>query len=135
MNITKLDELKFTNPYLSLPELSFDRVKPSPLNGAFLIHANPAMAELLNIDISDEERLTQLLNGALEPEGSESFAMCYAGHQFGHFVPRLGDGRAINIGTVQDRNGINQHLQLKGAGETLYSRSGDGRAVLRSSIR
>jgi uncharacterized protein YdiU (UPF0061 family) len=61
--------------------------------------------------------------------------MCYAGHQFGHFVPRLGDGRAINIGTVTDTYGVEQHLQLKGAGQTLYSRSGDGRAVLRSSIR
>jgi uncharacterized protein YdiU (UPF0061 family) len=56
--------------------------------------------------------------------------MCYAGHQFGHFVPRLGDGRAINIGTL-----YGLHMQLKGAGETKYSRSGDGRAVLRSSIR
>ena len=66
----------------------------------------------------------------MQPEGSDTFAMCYAGHQFGFFVERLGDGRAINIGTI---NGL--HMQLKGAGQTKYSRSGDGRAVLRSSIR
>jgi len=131
----KLQELKLTNPYLELPLLCFDRVKPSPLTKPFLIHANSAVAEELGIDISDYNRLTQLVNGELELEGSDTFAMCYAGHQFGHFVPRLGDGRAINIGTVADKYNQNYHLQLKGAGQTLYSRSGDGRAVLRSSIR
>ena len=70
------------------------------------------------------------INGAYQPEGSDTFAMCYAGHQFGFFVDRLGDGRAINLG---ETNGWK--LQLKGAGLTRYSRSGDGRAVLRSSIR
>jgi len=131
----KLKDVKLTNPYLELPELCYERVEPEPLKKPFLIHANTALSESLNIDISDEEALTSFVNGELVLEGSDSFAMCYAGHQFGHFVPRLGDGRAINIGTVKDVNYINQHLQLKGAGQTLYSRSGDGRAVLRSSIR
>jgi len=131
----KLKNIKLINPYLALPELCYDRVNPQPLNKAFLIHANQKLADSLGIDISDKEALTQFANGKLKLEGNENFAMCYAGHQFGHFVPRLGDGRAINIGTVQDTNHVNQHLQLKGAGQTLYSRSGDGRAVLRSSIR
>jgi uncharacterized protein YdiU (UPF0061 family) len=131
----KLKDIKLTNPYLELPALSYNKVEPQPLNKAFLIHANQDLADSLGIDISDEEALTQFVNRKLKLEGNDNFAMCYAGHQFGHFVPRLGDGRAINIGTVQDTNRIHQHLQLKGAGQTLYSRSGDGRAVLRSSIR
>jgi len=128
----KLNEIKLTNPYLQLPQECHDSVVPSPLIKPFLIHANQAVAKMLGID---EEELTtkafvNFVNGALPLQGSDTFAMCYAGHQFGHFVPRLGDGRAINIGTV---NGL--HMQLKGAGQTKYSRSGDGRAVLRSSIR
>ena len=128
----KLNEIKLTNPYLSLPDECHDRVKPAPLKEAFLIHANESVAEMLDID-KDElkcEAFVDFVNGALQPEGSDTFAMCYAGHQFGFFVDRLGDGRAINVGTL---NGL--HMQLKGAGQTKYSRSGDGRAVLRSSIR
>ena len=126
----KLKNIKLTNPYLELPSLCYDRVNPTPLQKPFLIHANQEVADMLGIDISNREVLTQFVNGNLKLEGSDNFAMCYAGHQFGHFVPRLGDGRAINIGTF---NGL--QMQLKGAGQTLYSRSGDGRAVLRSSIR
>ncbi len=128
----KLNEIKLTNPYLALPELCYTRVKPTPLRKPFLIHANRAVAQELGIDEEElwSEHLLEFVNGALELQGSEPFAMCYSGHQFGYYVPRLGDGRAINIGTIGD-----QHLQLKGAGQTEYSRSGDGRAVLRSSIR
>ena len=113
----KLKEIKLTNPYLELPALCYDRVKPSPLVDAYLIHANYTMAETLDIDQSelDTEHFTAFVNGALELEGSDPFAMCYAGHQFGYFVERLGDGRAINIGSIATPMG-NQHLQLKGAG-------------------
>jgi len=128
----KLDELKLTNPYLDLPSECYARVAPTPLVKPHLIHTNDVVAKLLDIDTDElqSENFLKLINGDYQAEGSDTFAMCYAGHQFGHFVPRLGDGRAINIGTV---NGL--HMQLKGAGETRYSRSGDGRAVLRSSIR
>ncbi|TNF44671.1 MAG: YdiU family protein [Epsilonproteobacteria bacterium] len=128
----KLNELKLTNPYLKLPEECYERVAPTPLIKPHLIHANPDVAEVLGIDESElrSEDFVTFLNGQHEVEGSDTFAMCYAGHQFGHFVPRLGDGRAINIGTIDK-----YHLQLKGAGITEYSRHGDGRAVLRSSIR
>jgi len=128
----KLNEIKLTNPYLELPEECYTRVKPTPLKNVFLIHTNEEVAKLLDIDIEElySDAFVEFVNGALELKGSDTFAMCYAGHQFGHFVPRLGDGRAINIGTIND-----WHLQLKGAGQTRYSRSGDGRAVLRSSIR
>ncbi len=128
----KLEALKLTNPYLELPAECHDRTEPSPLNKPFLIHANEPLAEQLGIDKEElyTERFVAFVNGSWHPKGSEPFAMCYAGHQFGHYVPRLGDGRAINIGTLKG-----WHLQLKGAGVTKYSRSGDGRAVLRSSIR
>ena len=128
----KLNEIKLSNPYLNLPDECHDRVKPAPLKNAFLIHANEEVAKMLDIDVGElnTESFTDFANGALALEGSDTFAMCYAGHQFGFFVERLGDGRAINIGT---HNGL--HMQLKGAGQTKYSRSGDGRAVLRSSIR
>ena len=128
----KLNELKLTNPYLELPDECYDRVTPTPLIRPYLIHANKDVAEVLGIDESElqSEDFVTFLNGQHEVEGSDTFAMCYAGHQFGHFVPRLGDGRAINIGTIDG-----YHLQLKGAGITEYSRHGDGRAVLRSSIR
>lgn len=128
----KLGGIKLSNPYLQLPALCYDRVKPQPLKNPYLIHANADVAEMLDIDEKSLEssEFVHFINGDLALEGSDTFAMCYAGHQFGYFVERLGDGRAINIGTVN-----NLHMQLKGAGRTLYSRQGDGRAVLRSSIR
>ena len=128
----KLNELTLTNPYLSLSAQCYEKIAPTPLEKPYLIHANEDVARSLNIDIDElyTQTFVKLLNGEYLPKGSEPFAMCYAGHQFGHFVPRLGDGRAINIGTIGK-----YHLQLKGAGTTEYSRHGDGRAVLRSSIR
>ncbi len=98
----KLNELKLTNPYLDLPAECHDRVTPSPLVKPHLIHANKDVAKLLDIDEEElhTEDFVKLMNGEFRAEGSDTFAMCYAGHQFGHFVPRLGDGRAINIGTV-----------------------------------
>ncbi len=133
MNETKkLNELKVSNPYLELDEEFYERVKPDPLSKPHLIHVNKTVATTLGIDEDElkSEDFVKLLNGDYELKGSDPFAMCYAGHQFGHFVPRLGDGRAINIGTIDK-----YQLQLKGAGLTEYSRMGDGRAVLRSSIR
>lgn len=128
----KLIELKLTNPYLKLSAECHDRVAPSPLIKPHLIHANKDVAKMLGIDENElqTEDFVKFINGEYTHESSDTFAMCYAGHQFGHFVPRLGDGRAINIGTIDK-----YHLQLKGAGITEYSRAGDGRAVLRSSIR
>ena len=128
----KLEEIEVTNPYLKLGKNFYNFQTPSPLNNPFLIHANLKHLEELDIDKSEAKRVEfrDLINGSYLLKGSKPFSMVYAGHQFGHYVPRLGDGRAINIGTIK-----NTHLQLKGSGVTKYSRSGDGRAVLRSSIR
>jgi len=128
----KLTDLTVHNDYLNLDEEFYHKVKPSPLKHPRLLCVSPDAARLTGLDPEqlDEDHLTRLINGETFCEGSDPYAMCYAGHQFGYYVPRLGDGRAINIGTA---NGW--HLQLKGAGQTRYSREGDGRAVLRSSVR
>ncbi len=128
----RLAELQLTNPYLNLSSAFYDMVAPTPLYNPYLIHANRDVAHNLEIDAQEleSEAFVRLLNAEEFLQGSQPFAMSYAGHQFGQFVPRLGDGRVINIGTLKG-----YHLQLKGAGKTPYSRHGDGRAVLRSSIR
>ncbi|QSZ40854.1 YdiU family protein [Sulfurimonas aquatica] len=128
----KFSTLKLTTPYLELDDIFYDKVEPTPLTSPFIISVSQDAARLLGVDeeLLDDEKLLSIVNGTELLEGSLPFAMCYAGHQFGYFVPRLGDGRAINLGKVNGQN-----LQLKGSGLTLYSRQGDGRAVLRSSIR
>jgi len=128
----KLSNLKLTTPYLKLDSIFYDEVEPTPLAKPFLISASQDAAKLLGIkeDVVSDEKLLDIVNGSHKLDGSKTFSMCYAGHQFGYFVYRLGDGRAINLGKVNGQN-----LQLKGSGLTLYSRMGDGRAVLRSSIR
>jgi uncharacterized protein YdiU (UPF0061 family) len=105
---------------------------PQPLKRPYLLHANMKTAAMLGIDTGElaGDDFIAYMNAERFFKGAEPFAMCYAGHQFGYYVDRLGDGRAVNIGTLKG-----WHLQLKGAGKTAYSRHGDGRAVLRSSIR
>ncbi len=127
-----LDNITLETPYLSLDEEFYEIRDAIPLDEPHLISYSPEAAKLIDLEPSacEDPRFVELLNGTFSPKGSRSFAMCYAGHQFGHYNPWLGDGRAINLGRV---NGWN--LQLKGSGETLYSRTADGRAVVRSSIR
>jgi uncharacterized protein YdiU (UPF0061 family) len=98
-----------------------------------LLHVSPATAGLLGIP--PDADLAPLLSGHEGVNGARPFAAVYAGHQFGIFVPQLGDGRAITIATVRGADGSPYELQLKGAGRTPFSRFADGRAVMRSSIR
>jgi uncharacterized protein YdiU (UPF0061 family) len=128
----KLSDLNLTAPYVQLDPIFYHETAPTPLKNPRLASMSPDAAALIGLDpakLSPPE-LSALLNGDHRLSGSRYYAMCYAGHQFGHYVPRLGDGRAINLGKTGGWN-----LQLKGSGQTLYSRGGDGRAVLRSSIR
>lgn len=127
-----LDNLIFQTKYLSLDGEFYHITDPIPLDDPYLISFNPTAAKLIDLDNKSENdpRFVALLNGTFIPKNSRPFAMCYAGHQFGHYNPWLGDGRATNLGSV-----LGWNLQLKGSGETLYSRSADGRAVVRSSIR
>jgi len=127
-----LNTLTLQTPYLSLDKELYDLVAPQPLDEPYFISFSKDAAQLINLDTSTAQNplFVSLLNGTFSLKGSNSFAMCYAGHQFGHYNPWMGDGRAMNMGKV---NGWN--LQLKGSGETLYSRLADGRAAIRSSIR
>lgn len=126
----KLEDLTLQTPYLELDEEFYDLTTPSPLEEPYLISFSPEAAKLIDLECDDEASFTELLNATYLPNNAQFYSMCYAGHQFGNYAPRLGDGRALNLGKT---NGWN--LQLKGAGETIYSRSADGRAVIRSSIR
>lgn len=115
----------------------FSYVKPTPIPAATCVHYNLKLAEQLRLSEKDcqSDWFTQLFAGNQYEEPIKPYAMCYGGHQFGHWAGQLGDGRAINLAEVVDLHGVNQTLQLKGAGLTPYSRTADGLAVLRSSIR
>ncbi|MBZ0105403.1 MAG: YdiU family protein [Sulfuricella denitrificans] len=133
----KLDQLNFENSFARLPETFHSRLRPTPLPAPYLVSFNADAAKLIDLDQGEAGRpdfAGHFIGNRLLP-GSDPLAMLYAGHQFGHYVPQLGDGRAILLGEVKNRAGEGWEIQLKGAGTTPYSRSGDGRAVLRSSIR
>ncbi|MGI9318089.1 MAG: protein adenylyltransferase SelO family protein, partial [bacterium] len=133
----RLEELQFDNIYATLPTIFYSRHQPAALDNQFLIHFNKTVADMLGIDPGEAGRqdLVDLLTMNKPMRGFEPIAMCYAGHQFGQYVPRLGDGRAILLGQLLGEDNRRWDLQLKGAGRTLYSRQGDGKAVLRSTIR
>ena len=132
-----LEQLSFSNSFGRLPEAFHGRLQPTPLDGAHLASFNAAAAALIDLDPGEAGRakFVDCLNGRHPLPGADPIAMLYAGHQFGHYVEQLGDGRAIILGEVLNRRGERWELQLKGAGPTPYSRRGDGRAVLRSTIR
>ena len=113
------------------------RVDPTPVEAPHLIAHSREMAQRLGIDEGDvaSPRFAQVFGGNVILEGMQPYAANYGGHQFGTWAGQLGDGRAINLGEIVNAAGERWELQLKGAGRTPYSRSADGRAVLRSSVR
>ncbi len=122
--------------YAALPAAFYARVAPTPLTEPYLVATNAAAASDFDLGgLGDERQLLDAASGTVLPGGCTPIAAVYAGHQFGAWVQQLGDGRAIAIADVRDARGALWELQLKGAGETPFSRSGDGRAVLRSTIR
>ncbi len=127
----------FDNSYARLPAHFFARVEPTPVRSPRLVKVNAPLARDLGLDpqaLSSAEGV-EILAGLRVPEGAEPIAMAYAGHQFGQFVPQLGDGRAILLGEVIDRAGRRLDIQLKGSGPTPFSRRGDGRAALGPVLR
>jgi len=128
----KLTELKLQTPYLDLDKEFYSLSKIQAFKNPYLIHLNKEVVKLLglNKDIEKDPKLIEVFNGTFILNGSNPYSMCYAGHQFGNYIPRLGDGRAHNLGRA---NGWN--LQLKGSGETIYANSADGRCSLNSSLR
>jgi uncharacterized protein YdiU (UPF0061 family) len=127
----------FQNTYAALPDDFFARVAPTPVAAPRLIKLNRPLAVHLGLDpdrLASSEGV-EILAGKRVPDGADPIAMAYAGHQFGHFVPQLGDGRAILLGEVIDADGIRRDIQLKGSGPTPFSRRGDGRAALGPVLR
>ena len=132
-----LTQLNFDNTFARLPDVFYSRLNPTPLPAPYLVSFNADAAALIDMNIAVTQRadFVEYFSGNLLLPGSVPLSMLYAGHQFGHFVPQLGDGRAILLGEIKNQTGEHWDVQLKGAGITPYSRQGDGRAVLRSSIR
>ena len=127
----------FDNSYARLPDRFFARLPPTPVAQPRLIKLNEILAVQLGLDparLATPEGVATLA-GNVVPAAGEPLAMAYAGHQFGGFVPQLGDGRAILLGEVIDRDGVRRDIQLKGAGPTPFSRRGDGRAALGPVLR
>jgi len=129
--------IPFDNSYARLPDAFFARIAPTPVAEPALVKINHALALQLGIDPAALETPEGIavLAGKQVASGSDPIATAYAGHQFGQFSPQLGDGRAILLGEVVDKNGVRYDIQLKGSGPTPFSRRGDGRAALGPVLR
>ncbi|OIQ49469.1 hypothetical protein BerOc1_01394 [Pseudodesulfovibrio hydrargyri] len=128
--------MRFINTYARLPESFFERIDPETVAAPALIRLNRDLAARLELDLpGDRTELAEIFTGNRLLPGSEPIAQAYAGHQFGQFVPQLGDGRAHLLGEVENAAGERFDIQLKGSGRTRFSRGGDGRAPLGPVIR
>jgi len=130
-------KIQFDNSYVKLPEEFYSKTKPTPVRAPELIKYNVALAKELGLTGINPDSLEALniFSGNDIAEGSEPIAMAYAGHQFGGFSPRLGDGRAILLGEIIAPDGTRFDFQLKGSGPTPWSRGGDGRSALGPVLR
>ena len=126
----------FDNTYSKLPDPFKEKIGPIPVKNPELIILNKNLSKDLNLDFSnlDNKRISELFSGNSLPEGSNSIAQAYAGHQFGHFT-MLGDGRAVLIGEHLSKKKDRYDIQFKGSGKTAFSRNGDGRAALGPMLR
>ena len=128
---------RFDNTYARLPDRFHARPDPAPVAAPRLLRINAALAERLGLDadaLASPESVLELAGNRV-PDGAQPLAAAYAGHQFGHFVPQLGDGRAMLLGEVVAPDGARFDIQLKGSGRTKFSRGGDGRAALGPVLR
>ena len=123
------------NTYSELPKEFHKAIEPTAVSKPEVLSLNYALANDLSIDTSDETQLLKYFSGNAVPENASAIATAYAGHQFGNFVPQLGDGRAILIGELIDETGKLNDIQLKGSGPTAFSRQGDGRSAIGPVIR
>jgi len=132
-----LNKIPFNNQYVTLGKSFYVKIRPTPVANPTLFKFNDELASDLGLpDLNPESReVSALFSGNQVPDGAEPLAMAYAGHQFGHFNPQLGDGRAILLGEILSPEGICFDMQLKGSGQTYYSRNGDGRAALGPILR
>jgi uncharacterized protein YdiU (UPF0061 family) len=135
-NPIRAEDLQLDNSFAELPPAFYTRLMPTPLSAPYFVAASPSAAALVGLDPSalSQEDFVAVFTGNVVPARAKPLSAVYSGHQFGHWAGQLGDGRAILLGQLPGPDGA-MELQLKGAGLTPYSRMGDGRAVLRSSIR
>ena len=129
--------IHFSNSYARLPERLFARMPPADFPAPEMVRLNHALADRLGLDGAalDTPGGAAILAGVKTPDGAEPLAMAYGGHQFGNWVPQLGDGRAVLLGEVVAPDGARFDIHLKGSGRTPYSRGGDGKAVLSAVLR
>ncbi|MEE2998929.1 MAG: YdiU family protein [Pseudomonadota bacterium] len=134
---TESNIFQFDNSYARLPGRFFQRILPVPVKAPNLIYLNRSLLKILGLNSNSfrGEVGAAIFSGNLIPSGADPIALAYGGHQFGHFVPQLGDGRAVLLGEILDLDGKRWDIQLKGSGPTAFSRSGDGRAALGPVIR
>jgi uncharacterized protein YdiU (UPF0061 family) len=126
--------INFDNSFQKLPVFLHENVEPTPLKAPALIHVT-ALKKDLGIESLSNPVLQKWLNGERRLRNDQTIATRYAGHQFGFFAGQLGDGRAISLGEVLTSDGKRLEIQTKGSGKTPFSRMGDGKAVIRSSVR
>lgn len=129
--------LNFENSYAKLPNNFYEKIEPKPVSNPTLIKLNTALAKQLGLNTKQlgSQKGTDFFSGNFIAPQSDPIALAYAGHQFGHFTPQLGDGRAVLLGEIIDEQGQRFDVQLKGSGQTPFSRRGDGRAALGPIIR
>lgn len=129
--------MNYHNTFVNLDPRLYHRQPPTPLDSPSAVHFNQKLADKIGWSNDDDlmKNWVEIVGGAYVPDGFYPLAMAYAGHQFGQWAGQLGDGRGLLLAQVIDNDGKLQDLHLKGCGLTPYSRMGDGRAVLRSTIR
>ena len=125
--------MKLSNSYIGLPEEFYQQIDPTPVKNPSLLIFNEELANSLNIELKENDKLN-FFSGNKIPKDSIPVALNYSGHQFGNFVHQLGDGRAILLGEVRNKN-ESYDIQLKGSGQTKFSRQGDGRSALGPVLR
>ena len=125
--------MKLSNSYIGLPEEFYQQINPTPVKNPSLLIFNDELANSLNIELTEDDKLN-FFSGNKIPKDSIPVALNYSGHQFGNFVHQLGDGRAILLGEVSNKN-ESYDIQLKGSGQTKFSRQGDGRSALGPVLR
>lgn len=130
--------MKFANTYSQLGNAFYERVLPTPVSQPELLFWNEQLAKRLDISKApgdNPDLIARYFSGNQLPDGADSIALAYCGHQFGHLSPQLGDGRAHLLGELIDINGERVDIQLKGSGPTAFSRQGDGRCALGPAVR
>ena len=137
MQTSRKNPIYFNNSFVQLGEKFYAKLNPTPVEQPKIVKLNEELSNKLGIDLEmlELEDWASIFSGNRILPVSEPLAMVYAGHQFGHLVPQLGDGRAILLGEVIDNSSIRNDIQLKGSGITPFSRQGDGRAALGPVLR